>query len=747
MSEVPFFHLCFIHFLTYTSGGAGRGPTISNTTPQRAPLGIPLRLASGSAFSHIQIIPKASPEHSMDEKRSPEPMFRKPSLAHEAEAAIIDSTKLVPSASTNSLANNTTGTTFAAKARAAELQAARSRKQLKESDKKSESGPSAAPHEVMTFTKSRSKGGKTWKTLNLNDLPEVPSGDNQDSRYCTSPELTAVSNSYISTKGIDSGYDHSQRFADAGSGYNRLDHLAMSMLDSSNPQTGLSPDSQRLMDSVERYDVSQWDPELPTTDATRAETSVGPASPQVPTRASSSSIALRPLPVLTTSSDQLQKQALYLHQKQESQISEMHAALNGHSHHDLRDVDSTVDSVLAMLAEDQSSNDFLAESPGVRTDEDPFAALPSPISPPSFTQHQSYHGPEMKYGLVGPAPRRFMPHQYPAVKGTTNAIPRLGPQRTPAQESAVQQSHDHDSRRYSHTKEPQTPYRKLSVAEKKGMLLQQLQTVVDESASSAGFPTSSRTVLHDPFARKDDDPGAKTAPSVLANSETDLVIASDPLPWKTRPVNIVRPLSPLHGESPTTAVHEATPIENRGFRGGSYRSRCSGSSGLSLAAEALVEAERWWATDSRVDGLSRKQITDFLDGVREGSNGKSADALYRLVSVSEVKSEDSGTAATPANSHSKNVAEHLLVPVLANLQTYLTPGGYFNKHGRVPEWCIDQGINGQMSFFGEDWGAPPPRVGRDPRYQPVLHEGTRSVYENLGTRWGSEGFARRYPIR
>ncbi|MCJ1248655.1 hypothetical protein MMC30_005873 [Trapelia coarctata] len=691
----------------------------------------------------------------MDEERSPQPMFRKPSLAHEAEAAIIDSTKLVPSASTDSLANNTSGTTFAAKARAAELQAARARKQLKENDKQNESGPSVTPHEVMTFTKPRSKAGKIWKTLNLNDLPEVQSGDSQSSMYHNSPELPAMTNSYISTKGLDSGYDHNQGLADATSGFIRSDHFTISMLESSHPQMGLSPDSQKLVDSVESYDISQWDPELPTTNATRAEISPGPVNPQTRTRASSSTIALRPLPVLTTSSDQLQKQALYLHQKQESQLSEMHAALNGHFHHNSRDADKTVDSVMALLAQDQSSEQFLVESPGVKTDEDPFAASPSPISPPSFAQQHPYNGSEIKHGLVGPAPRKFVPHQYPAVKGTTSAITRLGPQRTLAQESSGKQNYDQfptdqDSRRCPRTKEPQTPYRKLSVAEKKGMLLQQLQTVVDESASSTGFSKSSRTVLHDPFAHKDDDSGVKTAPSVqttpsvLASSETDLVIASDPLPWKTRPVNIVRPPSPPNDGSTATSVHESTPTENRRFRGGSYRSQ---RSGLSFADEALIEAERWWSTDTRVDGLSMKQITDFLGGVREGSNGKAADVLCQRGIVSENTSESLDATAAPANSQSKDVAEHLLVPVLANLQTYLTPGGYFNKHGRVPEWCIDQGINGQLSFFGEDWGAPPPRVGRDPRYQPVLHEGTRSVYENLGTRWGSEGYARRYPIR
>lgn len=683
----------------------------------------------------------------MDEERSPQPTFRKPSLALEAEASLMDSAKLVPSASTDSLANNTTGTTFAAKARAAELQAARARKQLKENDKQNEPASSATPHEVMTFTKARSKAGKTWKTLNLHDLPEASSEDFQNSMYRTSPDLTAPTNSYLSTKGLESGYDNGQGFADVDSKFNGTEPFPkVNMLTSSQPQTGLSPDTQKLVKSVENYDVSQWDPELPAIKSSRAQGSSDSVSPRNRTRTSSTTFALRPLPVLTTSSDQLQKQALYLHRKQESQLSEVHAALNGHLHNprEAKDIHETVESVMAMLAQDKSSNRFLPESAGLGTDEDPFAASPSPMSPPLFAPQQPYSGQEMKYGVVGPAPRKFVPHQYPAVKGTTNAIPRLGLQRKLAPDHSTQQHHDYfppdqntcQYPRASGTKEPQTPYRKLSVAEKKGILLQQLQTVVDESASSAGYPKSGRTVLHDPFAYKNDDVEAKTPPALLTNSETDLVIASDPLPWKTRPVNIVRPSPFSNDESTPTSDRKLTPIEVRPFRRGLYR-------GQRLTAN-FTDVESWWSTDSRIDSLSKKQITDFLGCVRESPEGKSAEVPRQRGILSE--SENSDAAIKPGYMQ-RDVGKHLLVPVLANLQTYLNPGGYFNKHGRVAEWCIDQGANGQTSFFGEDWGAPPPRVGRDPRYQPVLHEGIRSVYENLGTRWGSDGYPRRYPIR
>ena len=89
------------------------------------------------------------------------------------------------------------------------------------------------------------------------------------------------------------------------------------------------------------------------------------------------------------------------------------------------------------------------------------------------------------------------------------------------------------------------------------------------------------------------------------------------------------------------------------------------------------------------------------------------------------------------------VVDTLIVPAITNLSTYLVSTDYFGCFGRVPEWCIDQTPNGNSSFFGEDWGAPPPRVGRDPRYRPMLHEGRYTVFEDLGGRAGIGGFGRR----
>lgn len=90
----------------------------------------------------------------------------------------------------------------------------------------------------------------------------------------------------------------------------------------------------------------------------------------------------------------------------------------------------------------------------------------------------------------------------------------------------------------------------------------------------------------------------------------------------------------------------------------------------------------------------------------------------------------------PSSSHSKlqpvnsptpqsNIlTNRLLVPVLENLASY-TQGpvekrrDYFCQWTKAPEWAIDRGPNGNDSFFDSEWGTPPARLGRDPRYQPL----------------------------
>lgn len=79
----------------------------------------------------------------------------------------------------------------------------------------------------------------------------------------------------------------------------------------------------------------------------------------------------------------------------------------------------------------------------------------------------------------------------------------------------------------------------------------------------------------------------------------------------------------------------------------------------------------------------------------------------------------------------------LLIPVLENLSSYVQGPpekrhGYFARYAPPPEWCIDKTVGGNQSFFGEEWGKPPARIGRDSRYRPLAFEGRFGGFEMGG---------------
>lgn len=49
---------------------------------------------------------------------------------------------------------------------------------------------------------------------------------------------------------------------------------------------------------------------------------------------------------------------------------------------------------------------------------------------------------------------------------------------------------------------------------------------------------------------------------------------------------------------------------------------------------------------------------------------------------------------------------------------------------RIQAWQLDKSGGGNGSLYGDNWGCPPERVGRDPRYAKVLHEGNETYFES-----------------
>ena len=157
------------------------------STRKLMPMGTPPAAGSRrqTPFTHIRVLAQPSADSSASkENKSPEVIFRKPSLTQEIRVGMAshDRTGLVQ----DSLANMPSGMSFAQKARAAELNAARSRKAAKEAE---DQVPELAPVSLVAYTKftkrTRAKGKKlnellTEEAFSSNDHTTRPSSTQEN---------------------------------------------------------------------------------------------------------------------------------------------------------------------------------------------------------------------------------------------------------------------------------------------------------------------------------------------------------------------------------------------------------------------------------------------------------------------------------------------------------------------------------------------------------------------------------------
>lgn len=193
-------------------------------------------------------------------------MFRSNPLSQEVDLQVKgpEVKKLAASSSTDSLANHFSGTTFAAKARAAELNAARAR--WNQGHENAKPGASSEPVKLI---KHRARPNRAWKPFDLSEIPEDVSDIDIDGDYSeqSSPEKSGTS------KGItpkDYSYFDGNVLKRVYSADTVVDTLKphnfpqLSRPGSADPE--LSPDSKKLVESVFNYDASEWDPDLPEKD-------------------------------------------------------------------------------------------------------------------------------------------------------------------------------------------------------------------------------------------------------------------------------------------------------------------------------------------------------------------------------------------------------------------------------------------------------------------------------------------------
>ena len=617
---------------------------------------------------------------------------------------------LFPPHATASLANMTSGTTFAAKARAAELNAVRSRRAAKELESDDDI-PSATAMSLgaLKFTKPRNRG-RAWKALNLDDLPEGSEDDLED--------LQQARGSRPDTPHYADNVTHVSNPATSGTLY---------------PQ----PFSGNLSQVRADYDPRQWIPDMP------------PANP-----ADRGNLSRRPSSQFTV-------------------LSSRPSSALSHTFGPDGALNSSTDPPAAPRGQFGTepvgiSGELKSIKPDVKkaTDtDDPFTEVPQKLRQSLFDLNpygqQSSHGSSSGFTLrpQQPATSGTMNHDFRFPPSYQPQLPAYaqqyfgGPQQLMENHPSANPRNHHIPSVGSHQRDPM-PYTGFVASSKKELLLQTFNDAVESSKAEGSLPTSTRTVLYDPVTREhpsQTQPSAgprqksQTYPTVAGSSvapsecDKEFLKASDPLPWKDRPVDVYNLSSPVDADSnfvrpggwPTSQLLPPGlhPPENAYIWSLVPKPKPSGRS--------FEDAETWF----RLDARGTKRIEAHLEGAAVSQH--STRVSERQASESSKLPSTLTLTVVPDQERDAENVHHLMGPVLAQLRNYTDRSAkpevdYFGRFGTVPEWCIDKGPGGNTSFFG-DWGVPPSRVGRDPRYRPTFHEGRYTVFEPMTRRGVREG--------
>lgn len=646
--------------------------------------------------------------------------------------------------STASLANNTTGTTFAAKARAAELNAVRSRKAAKEMGSEDEV-PSAAPVVLapIRLAKPRHRG-RGWRALNLEELPEESlQGEEAKSERTVSAER---SNPQVKPH---VGQDENYRIDNANGRHLTYENLKESQMlyrpsfppPPANPESMAASQPQKRDKMPASYNLSVWDPDTSPARTNGPESfrqlSSGHLTPQPPSRGSPA----------------LGQQGFFPMQDPGSQGRSTpgfppvqvlkrpeHDADVGPSQRRLSPLEESKLKKLGVLPALQTQQP--GSYPAHKNPDDPFTGPSQAMhahAPHLYTADQFFVAGLRSAGRTVPS----------AVRGTLNhEFNYPQPLNVP--------------KTNSYPRDPM-PYSSFSANSKKDLLLRNLHSVVESSKNQGTLPNSTRTVLYDPVAH---DPGKNAQPSptevafkraqqnaanpnpstmMVAHPDKETLKVSDPLPWTDRPVSIHNSTSPMAPQFPTLTVMptiQPTPpslsLSNPDIWSLAQRNPPT--------RPALEDVDVWWNDVHRRDEFNRMLETSVT---RAGSRNDVFDTPVRSAHRA-VHDRDSGVDSSFLNAPSKlpgdiEVITSLMIPAMKTLAGYVDEAnpGHFKRFSRVPEWCIDKSEGGNKSFFG-DWGVPPSRVGRDPRYRPTFHEGRYTVFEELDRRGVRDGLGRNF---
>lgn len=572
--------------------------------------------------------------------------FKKQSYSEEAANHMTSALQLSADHTRPSLANMTSGTTFAAKARAAELNAVRSRKAAGELDN-DDDAPSTSQTSLgaLKFTKPRNKG-RAWRTLNLDEIPEASLESDQSGQ-----------NQHLSWESS----------ASQGQAIVRLAHAH------NNSQTTSQDSSYRGSDYASNpHNLAQ---------------------------------------ILAT-----------IKGGQQSNSGQANVVCVG-SHQD-SNLDPFVDKPSAGL--DPGGLGYTLDQNHVNS---------------VFSQPQApYEVLENGYSFAPNNQDHYRAARPPSLNGASNYQASKMDGTSPTVTRPIDPNAD------SYQRDPM-PYTGYTNVAKKDILLQNLHNVVESSKAQGSLPSSTRTVLYDPLGRDGQTQALKNGGQTRAgraSSECDKEVlkTSDPLPWKNRPVNIFNAIPPAtakFGLADQSSLRSTTDSPSQQDQYNTNKYIWSLVPQPESPSRRLQRVEAWWRHDGRGQHRLRNYLEMVADDHQRAKRSKNLSKDYQSIQKMlgrQARSYDdwsdtSESTEVPDHPSAGDMINRLLIPVLSNLQSYVeeTEPSCFKPFSKPHTWCVDASVDGNKSFFGGDWGQPPNRVGRDPRYRPTFHDGRYTVFE------------------
>lgn len=272
------------------------------------------------------------------------------------------------------------------------------------------------------------------------------------------------------------------------------------------------------------------------------------------------------------------------------------------------------------------------------------------------------------------------------------------------------------------------------------------ETAKERNLSQANI----RTVLHDPF-QSPSAPGQMEPKTMPATTKA----TGSPLLTRQATGKHNAQSSPVPSAHRKDILQQSSPDTHWTKRPYEHSTPLLAKSSASIAISQAIIGTGLELPLNKLDTKDvKKSYEEHLnDWWTNGSTFARQEDLYQAIIAAEAADDKLNSPPahlTPIGPPSRSVdtskasfnetTTRLLIPVCENLASYVDgPAGkrrdYWCPWGPAPEWCIDRSAEGNKSFFDKDWGSPPQRVGRDPRYNGSGFESSAGGSVGGSSRW------------